>query len=376
MTHRYLALTLFTVFPHVMGAQVKAECSKLGETIDLALRRAAMSAESGLTDSNPQQEMLRTQEVTNELLVILANLTVSEQLGCRRTRPIDLDDYRESARLCAQARTTANEVRIASACDVKVWSRPGGNPSASVASVTVSLDANTIAVGQTTRGTVIVRDPGGNLITGRTTTWSSARQEVASVSDSGLVSGLSLGTGSILAEVEGVTGLILVTVTDPRFDTREVGVTIAPGLYRSLNVSTPQCVWQLETMGIAGMPGEITKSEFNFGPSVVEISTLHRSLSSLGCEAWNLVINGPPMRTNPAAPFGEGTFVFNDIMPGIWQAKPSGARCHWARLRSFFGKQSDKVTEGFGNAPTVVVTIEPTDRGFASGGCGLWSKIG
>ncbi len=84
-----------------------------------------------------------------------------------------------------------------------------------VASVTVTPDGETIAVGEKLQFTAVARDAGGNELTGRTVTWSSSPAGVASVEQDGEVTGVSEGTATITATVEGVTGSAQLTVTDP-----------------------------------------------------------------------------------------------------------------------------------------------------------------
>lgn len=84
-----------------------------------------------------------------------------------------------------------------------------------VASVTVTPDGQTIAVGQKLEFAAVPRDAGGNALTGRAVTWSSSQADVASVAPNGEVTGVSAGTVTITATVEGVDGSAQLTVTDP-----------------------------------------------------------------------------------------------------------------------------------------------------------------
>jgi len=85
----------------------------------------------------------------------------------------------------------------------------------SVSSVSVTLGASSLAVGATTQASVVVRDAQGNVLTNRTITYSSSSASIASVSLSGLVTGLVAGTASIRATVDGVVGSANVTVSAP-----------------------------------------------------------------------------------------------------------------------------------------------------------------
>lgn len=82
-----------------------------------------------------------------------------------------------------------------------------------VASVTVTLASGTVGVGSTTQATATLRDANNNLLTGRTVTWASGNTAFATVSGSGVVTGVAAGTTSITATSGGVSGSANVTVT-------------------------------------------------------------------------------------------------------------------------------------------------------------------
>jgi LmbE family N-acetylglucosaminyl deacetylase len=84
-----------------------------------------------------------------------------------------------------------------------------------VATVTVALASAGIIVGQTTQGTATTRDTGGNVLTGRTVTWSSSNPAVATVDGNGRVTALAVGSTVVTATCEGRTGSATLTVTPP-----------------------------------------------------------------------------------------------------------------------------------------------------------------
>ena len=81
-----------------------------------------------------------------------------------------------------------------------------------VATVQVQLASSSIAVGQTTQATASLQDGRGRPIQ-RPVTWTSSDNNVATVSDSGLVTGLSAGTSQITATSQGKSGSATITVT-------------------------------------------------------------------------------------------------------------------------------------------------------------------
>jgi len=82
-----------------------------------------------------------------------------------------------------------------------------------VAVVTVSPATASVAVGQTTPLTATTQDASGNTLTGRVISWSSSQNSIATVSGTGVVTGVSVGTATITATSEGQSGTATVTVT-------------------------------------------------------------------------------------------------------------------------------------------------------------------
>jgi uncharacterized protein YjdB len=86
---------------------------------------------------------------------------------------------------------------------------------APVASVDVTPLTASVAAGDTVRLTATPRDALGQALAGRTVTWTSSSDAVATVSTSGLVTGVAEGTVTITATSEGQNGTATVTVTVP-----------------------------------------------------------------------------------------------------------------------------------------------------------------
>ena len=88
-----------------------------------------------------------------------------------------------------------------------------GGGCSSVATVEVSPPSATIEVGATVQLAATPKDAGGSPLTGCGVTWSSDASGIASVSASGLVSGVSTGGATISATSGLVTGVAGITVT-------------------------------------------------------------------------------------------------------------------------------------------------------------------
>jgi len=84
-----------------------------------------------------------------------------------------------------------------------------------VASVDVTPDSVSVAIGDTVRLTATPRDTAGNALTGRNITWSSTAESVATVDIGGLVTGVAPGSTTITGTVEGHSDTATITVTAP-----------------------------------------------------------------------------------------------------------------------------------------------------------------
>jgi len=83
----------------------------------------------------------------------------------------------------------------------------------SVASVSVSPPSTGMVVGRTAQFTAALQDASGNALSGRVVTWSMSNALVATVSDSGLVTGVSAGSATMTATSEGKSGTAAISVS-------------------------------------------------------------------------------------------------------------------------------------------------------------------
>ncbi|HET7229423.1 MAG TPA: Ig-like domain-containing protein [Longimicrobium sp.] len=108
---------------------------------------------------------------------------------------------------------------------------------ARVAAVEVSPATQTLSQGGAAQLTAVARDSAGAVLNGRTFTWASSNPSVATVSASGVVTGVGQGTASITATAEGVTGSAQVTVSAivASVEVSPSTVTLEPGATRDLD---------------------------------------------------------------------------------------------------------------------------------------------
>ena len=136
-----------------------------------------------------------------------------------------------------------------------------------VASVTVSPATASVPAGQTVQLTATLKDANGNTLTGRTVTWSSDNTAVATVSGSGLVSGVAAGAATITATSEAKTGTSAITVTAPPPGSSQFGhvfvVTEENTDYVDVTTSSMPYL-----MGLAAQYGLATQYYANTHPSI------------------------------------------------------------------------------------------------------------
>src|SRR5256886_7056455 len=118
---------------------------------------------------------------------------------------------------------------------------------APVATVTVSPAAAAVQPAQTVQLTATTKDANGNILTGRTVTWASNNNPAATVSSSGLVTGVATGTALITATSEGKTGSAMIAAGTP-----PPPATCGP-------TGTGQCYYVDGASGNDGNPGDSTR---------------------------------------------------------------------------------------------------------------------
>lgn len=112
----------------------------------------------------------------------------------------------------------------------------GSGPSAHIANIFVSAPQASIAVGEKTQLTAVAIDSVGNTVN-TTFQWSSSAPVVASVSNSGLLTGVSTGSATVSASAGGKTGTLTMTV---RATAGLAVVTMPPGdVFAPFQVTIP-----------------------------------------------------------------------------------------------------------------------------------------
>src|SRR6266581_1479720 len=104
-----------------------------------------------------------------------------------------------------------------SAGTYQVIATQSGGTLASTAAVTISsvpVASAAVTVGTTTQFTATPKDANGTALSGRAVTWGTSNAAVATVSASGVVTGVAAGSATITATSEGQSGTAALTVTN------------------------------------------------------------------------------------------------------------------------------------------------------------------
>ncbi|MDQ6887061.1 MAG: Ig-like domain-containing protein [Gemmatimonadota bacterium] len=110
------------------------------------------------------------------------------------------------------ARSAGSATIVASAEDKSSNATLTVSP-APLGGLTVAPSAVALRIGQTAQPAITARDVEGTVVTNRTLTWSSFDNAVATVSSSGVITGVNTGTTLVTATAEGQSAVISVSVT-------------------------------------------------------------------------------------------------------------------------------------------------------------------
>ena len=149
-----------------------------------------------------------------------------------------------------------------------------------------------------------------------------------------------------------------------------VGTDVAADTYRS-GPSDEKCYWA-RLSGFSGNFADVIAGEYTEHRTLATITDGDEGFDSEGCGTWSNDLS--PITSSPTAPFGGGTFlVGTDVAADTYRSGPSGETCYWNRLSGFRSQFVD-VIAGDVIEHRTLVTIDGSDRGFQSDGCGTWSN--
>ena len=157
--------------------------------------------------------------------------------------------------------------------------------------------------------------------------------------------------------------------------TYRIGIDIAPGTYTVTNGNESTCKWRRLT-DFTWTSGVVVESLAS-GRKIVEIDEKDLGFASSGCGEWVLTdLNSITQDSPPPTRFGSGSHIVGvHIDPGTYIANPRDDwGCRWRRVTGFGGEHQDTITSGFDDTRWIV-TIDSSDTGFVTHGCGTWRSI-
>ena len=156
---------------------------------------------------------------------------------------------------------------------------------APVAAVTVSPSTATVAIGATQAVSASAVDANGVVLTGRPVTWSSSAPAVATVSASGVVTGVSAGAATVTATVEGKTGTAAVTVPVPT-PAPVAAVTVSPSVVSlAVGANVPLAVVVRDAQG-----GALTGRAISYTSSKTSVASVSNAGLVSGVSAGSATI--------------------------------------------------------------------------------------
>ncbi len=205
----------------------------------------------------------------------------------------------------------------------------------------------------------------------RINNYGSAGQAIATIleSDRGFRSS-GCGTWIRLREAEE-DAIAALTFSD---GTYRVGVDISPGTYIAMDTGIATCRWR-RLSDFTWTSGNIVEV-IAAGPKITTILPTDVGFASVGCGEWIPLDTHQPPQSEPPRMFSNGSYLVGvHIEPGTYYTTPRIlGSCRWHIADDFTGDATAAVIAGKTN-DRWIVTIEPTDVGFFTYGCGIWRKI-
>jgi hypothetical protein len=146
-----------------------------------------------------------------------------------------------------------------------------------------------------------------------------------------------------------------------------VGKDIAPGTYTTQGEDG--CYWERDS-DLTGNFNSVLANDNGSGPSVVTILPTDAGFKSQNCGEWSPLPSSGPQATS----FADGIWAVGiTIAPGTYRTDGGGS-CYWERESDFTANGTNSIIANDNASGPATVTINSTDKGFKSQGCGTWAK--
>ncbi len=245
-------------------------------------------------------------------------------------------------------RTLASLGRIL--CTLAVASCGGSNNGPDLASIQVTPDPLTLAQQQTSQLQVSVLDSDAHLVTGVSVTFSSTNSDVASVSNTGLVTASHAGTADIRIRASSLSAVVPVTVTAV---SNAVVVTPNPGVVaQNGTLQLTAVVNDLNGLPIVGAPLTFTSGT----PSLATVSAsgLVDPVGPAG-QVVITVTSGSLTTTVPVAITQVATVL--DVTPNPARMGKSGTLSLSTTVRDLVGDPIIGVSKSYVSSNTGLATV-------------------
>jgi hypothetical protein len=270
-------------------------------------------------------------------------------------------------------------------CLARTGTTPGGvhgtrvlTVRAPVRKVEVSPASVSVAVTKSAALTAVAKDAGGNVLSGKTFTWSSSNTAVATVSASGVVTGVGVGIVSISASADGVVSSApaRVQVTDAP---RVVALSVSSEQVQA-DSTTIISVTGVDQYGTKMLPPPVTLT-FTRASAVVVRDTIARFLPQRLYHVRGLLADSVTVTGTVDGVQGQGALV---IIPGVtvhgpratptaqsytWTSSVSGCNngCTYQWIKTFASSTllftSDK-TQTLSTGPSLTIPVSSTSGFF------------
>jgi hypothetical protein len=217
--------------------------------------------------------------------------------------------------LAASSRRTFILAAVLAAC-----ATDSSAPPTPVETVDIVVADPSFAVGAAIQLQITLRDASGAVLSGRTIIWSTSDSSVATVSGTGVVSGVGLGSAIITATSEGVSDSVAVTiVAGPAavltFTTQPTTVAAGTAINPGVEVTARDAFGNVATSftgvvaaAIAANPGGATLSGTTVATAVNGVATFPNLLINKTAVGYTLYVTSGSLTSTASTPF--------NVLPG------------------------------------------------------------
>lgn len=146
-----------------------------------------------------------------------------------------------------------------------------------------------------------------------------------------------------------------------------VGIDVPRGTYVAQALEGRTCIVDIVE------PNEAQRNLAFVGRAVLTIDATIGTFTTENCGVWQT--KQLTSREKPRSSFGPGVYHIDvDILPGIYTASENSGVCFWFSTRNFSYRPQDTQDVNIWRIGQPIVYISPSDIGFYSANCGMWTR--